>query len=121
MGPHGRYTICHTNGGSFPWIAIDYGTRVAVHRVEIFNRRGCSGQRTQNVEVVVLNELQTSATSSDLSSSFRICNLIKAANSAFLSLKLGFLCGLQLEEEGAWMAPKLPVISLNSEYDVPQI
>ena len=75
--------MCHTQNEPTLWIAIDYSVNVMVQRVEIFNRRGCSGQRTQNVEVVALNELQTSATSSDLSSSFRTCNLIKAPNSAF--------------------------------------
>ena len=81
--PDIRGQICQTKNEPAPWIAIDYGTTVTVQRVEIFNRRGCCEQRTQNVEVVVLNELQTSATSSDLSSSFRTCNLIKAPNSAF--------------------------------------
>ena len=60
MGPHGRYTICHTNGGSFPWIAIDYGTRVAVQSVEIFNRRGCCGDQTRNVYVRISDKLPAS-------------------------------------------------------------
>ena len=52
--------ICHTNGEPAPWIAIDYGTTVIVERVEIFNRRYCCGERTQNVDVRISDELPTS-------------------------------------------------------------
>ena len=56
--------ICHTeNGEAKPWIAIDYGTRVIVERVEIFNRDGSYGSygdRTRNVDVRISDELPTS-------------------------------------------------------------
>ena len=55
--PHGG--ICHTNHDATPWIAIDYGTRVIVERVEIFNRDG-SGDRTRNVDVRLSDELPAS-------------------------------------------------------------
>ena len=35
--------LCHTDNEATPWIAIDYGTRVMVERVEIFNRADCCG------------------------------------------------------------------------------
>ena len=43
--------FCHSNSEPNPWLAIDFGTRVKVQRVEIFNRNGCCGDRTRNVEV----------------------------------------------------------------------
>ena len=53
--------ICHTeNGEAKPWIAIDYGTRVIVERVEIFNRADGSGSRARNVDVRISDELPTS-------------------------------------------------------------
>ena len=52
--------MCHTNGEPSPWLAIDYGTTVTVKTVEIFNRDGCCGDRTKNVDVRVSNELPTS-------------------------------------------------------------
>ena len=62
---HGLATngICATNGGeATPWISIDYGTRVIVERVEIFNRAdGAAFERTRNVEVRISDELPTSA------------------------------------------------------------
>ena len=61
MGPGGLSTICLTSRGDRkPWFAIDYGTSVAVQRVEIFNR-GTHGGRTRNVEVRISNELPTSS------------------------------------------------------------
>jgi len=59
-GSDGRWAICHTNKEHAPWLAIDYGTQVRVARVEIFNRRGCCGSRTRNVDVRVANQLPTS-------------------------------------------------------------
>merc|ERR1719239_1009383 len=56
----GRPQICHSNGEPAPWVAIDYGTRVTVQRVEIFNRKNCCGDRTRNVEVRVSDQLPTS-------------------------------------------------------------
>ena len=56
--PHGG--ICITNSEATPWIAIDYGTRVIVERVEIFNRVEVYGQRTRNVDVRISDELPTS-------------------------------------------------------------
>ena len=52
--------LCHTEEELTPWIAIDYGTTVIVERVEIFNRRYCCGERTQNVDVRISEELPTS-------------------------------------------------------------
>ena len=51
---------CHTQKDATPWIAIDYGTRVIVERVDIFNRVDCCGERTQNVDVRISDELPTS-------------------------------------------------------------
>ena len=53
--------ICHTNYDATPWIAIDYGTRVIVERVEIFNRVNCCGDRTRNVDVRISDELPRKA------------------------------------------------------------
>ena len=54
-------TVCHTGNDATPWLAIDYGTSVTVHRVEIFNRQDCCGERTRNVDVRISDELPTSA------------------------------------------------------------
>jgi len=56
----GRDTLCHSFNGATPWIAVDYGTRVSVQKVEIFNRADCCGDRTQNVDVRISDELPTS-------------------------------------------------------------
>ena len=53
--------MCHTQNEPAPWIAIDYSVNVTVQRVEIFNRRECCGDRTQNLDVIISNELPTSA------------------------------------------------------------
>ena len=53
-------TLCHTGNDATPWLAIDYGTSVTVHRVEIFNRQDCCGERTRNVDVRISDELPTS-------------------------------------------------------------
>ena len=53
-------TFCHTGGEPTPWIAIDYGTRVIVERVELFNRADQAGERTRNVDVRISDELPTS-------------------------------------------------------------
>ena len=54
--------ICHTNlEEQAPWIAIDYTVSVTVLRVEIFNRQDCCGERTKDVEVIVSDQLPTSA------------------------------------------------------------
>ena len=52
--------ICHTEEEAKPWLAIDYGTTVTVQRVEIFNRDGCCGWRTRNVDVRISDVLPTS-------------------------------------------------------------
>jgi len=53
--------FCHTLAtDATPWIAVDYGTRVIVERVEIFNRANCCGERTRNVDVRISDELPTS-------------------------------------------------------------
>jgi len=52
--------VCVSNNEAIPWIAVDYGTRVIVERVEIFNRADCCGGRTRNVDVRVSDELPTS-------------------------------------------------------------
>merc|ERR1711973_144609 len=53
--------MCHTQNEPSPWLAIDYGKLVRVHRVEIFNREACCGDRTKNVDVRISRELPTSA------------------------------------------------------------
>ena len=55
------WSICHTNTDATPWLAIDYGTSVTIHWVEIFNRQECCGDRTRNVDVRISDELPTSA------------------------------------------------------------
>ena len=55
--PHG---LCGTNREATPWIAIDYGTRVIVERVEIFNIVHCCGAWTRNVDVRISDVLPTS-------------------------------------------------------------
>ena len=52
--------LCHTREEPAPWFAIDYGKTVVVKRVEIFNRVGCCGDRTRNVDVRISDELPTS-------------------------------------------------------------
>merc|ERR1711953_138866 len=52
--------MCHTNDEPAPWFAIDFGKTVVVNRVEIFNRVACCGDRTENVDVHVADELPTS-------------------------------------------------------------
>merc|ERR1712210_258087 len=52
--------LCHTNEEPAPWIALDFGKTVLVNRVEIFNRVACCGDRTENVDVHVADELPTS-------------------------------------------------------------
>ena len=59
--PDGQYSLCHTNDDVTPWIAVDYGTRVTVERVEIFNRLDAGRHTTQNVDVRISDELPTSA------------------------------------------------------------
>ena len=59
-GPDGHWAICLTLAGTKPWFAIDYGTSVAVQRVDLFNRGGYGG-RTRNVEVRISNELPSSS------------------------------------------------------------
>merc|ERR1712037_113414 len=54
------YDMCHTNEEPAPWFAIDFGKTVVVERVEIFNRVACCGDRTENVDVYVTDELPTS-------------------------------------------------------------
>ena len=62
-GPKNDGNMCHTQepGERSPWLAIDYGAAVTVKRVEIFNRGDCCGNRTNNVDVRVANEVPTSA------------------------------------------------------------
>ena len=59
-GHHGAIAICATTNEPTPWIAIDYGTRVIVERVEIFNRINGHGAGTRNVDVRISDELPTS-------------------------------------------------------------
>ena len=51
--------MCHTNAEPAPWIAIDFSVRVTIERVEIFNRQKCCGDRTQNIDVRISDELPT--------------------------------------------------------------
>jgi len=57
----GGGNMCHSRNERSPWLAIDYGARVNVQRVEIFNREDCCGDWARNVDVRVSNELPTSA------------------------------------------------------------
>ena len=55
-------TNCHTNNDHhYPWLILDFGKTFAINRVDIFNRVGCCGERTKNVEVRVYDELPTPA------------------------------------------------------------
>ena len=64
VGPDKRgkkFSFCHTKKEPHPWLAIDYGKRVNVERVDIFNRRGKWGKRTEKVEVRISDQLPTSS------------------------------------------------------------
>ena len=53
--------MCQTGSGDrSPWIAINFGTKVTVIRVEIFIPDNCCGAQTRNVYVRVSNDLPTS-------------------------------------------------------------
>ena len=52
----GAASFCHTGMDSTPWLVVDYGTRVILERVEIFNRADSYGDRTRNVEVRISDE-----------------------------------------------------------------
>jgi len=56
-----KYSFCHTKKHPHPWLAIDYGKRVNVQRVDIFNRRGKWGKRTEKVEVRISDQPPTSS------------------------------------------------------------
>ena len=59
-GPWNNKSVCMTKSGdATPWIAIDYGARVTVERVGVFNRE-LNGDRTRNVDVRISDELPTS-------------------------------------------------------------
>ena len=51
---------CRTKGEPAPWLAIDFGTSVAIQRVEIVNRVDWNPQWTQNVDVRIADKLPTS-------------------------------------------------------------
>ena len=52
--------LCQTKEETEPWLAIDYGKKVTVEKVELFNRRDCCGERTRNVDIRVSDELPSS-------------------------------------------------------------
>ena len=54
------HEVCHTLGDPAPWLAIDYRISVTVQRVELFNRIGCCGNRTRNVDVRISDKLPAS-------------------------------------------------------------
>jgi len=51
--------VCASNVENAPWLAIDYGTKVDIERVEIFNRVKW-GDRSRNIDVRISDELPTS-------------------------------------------------------------
>ena len=54
--------MCHTYRYDLaPWLALDYGVRVSVEKVVLFNRRDCYGDRTRNVEVRLTEEKPNSS------------------------------------------------------------
>ena len=44
----------------FPWLALYFGSKARVDRVEIWNRRDCCGDRLRNFEVRVTDSLPSS-------------------------------------------------------------
>ena len=67
--PHQRVnsdpiTSCVVAEAPFPWLAIYLGSKARVHRVEIWNRRDCCGDRLRNFEVRVTDSLPSTGTRS---------------------------------------------------------
>ena len=56
-----RSDICHTDSEPAPWLAISFGSLASVEMVALFNRDGCCGSRTRNVEIRLANEMPKSA------------------------------------------------------------
>ena len=52
--------FCVVNIAPFPWLALHFGSKVRVDRVEIWNRRDCCGHRLRNFEVRVTDALPSS-------------------------------------------------------------
>merc|ERR1712179_39457 len=55
----GFHKLCHSKYENAPWLAVDYGTKVVVERVLLFNRWDCCYKRTKNVHIRISNELPT--------------------------------------------------------------
>ena len=60
-GPDGQWVLCHTDPEDVPWIALDFGSPVTVHRVELF-KSALGADRIQNVDVRISENLPTSGT-----------------------------------------------------------
>ena len=52
-------TMCATKADKHAWIAVDYGTRAIVERVELINRENCCWSRTRKVDVRISDQLPT--------------------------------------------------------------
>merc|ERR1712179_708291 len=53
----GLHKLCHSKYENAPWLALDYGRKVSVERVLLFNRRDCCYTRTKNVQIRISNNL----------------------------------------------------------------
>ena len=53
-------TFCVVAKSPFPWLALYFGSKARVERVEIWNRRDCCGHRLRNFEVRVTDSLPSS-------------------------------------------------------------
>ena len=53
-------TMCHTNGGAWPWVAVEI-PRSNVKQVKIINRADCCWDRANNMKFWVGDYLPTSS------------------------------------------------------------
>ena len=63
-GPDGKTAICWTwkaKREAAPWVALDFGSPVTVHRVELY-KSALGADRIQNVDVRISENLPTSGT-----------------------------------------------------------
>lgn len=50
------YNFVHTSGGEVPWIEVDLGSTVRIHKIVLWNRQDCCQSRVLGTVLSVLNE-----------------------------------------------------------------
>ena len=55
-----NFSLCATRTQRAPWLAIDYGAKVSVEKVVLYDRDDCCSGRTRNVEIWLADEIPTS-------------------------------------------------------------